>query len=165
MNALVSRRTVMIGGAVAGTVFVSGAGLRWMGAVAPGAMVLSSLEMDIVEAVSEVLFSPGTFAVSGGDGVTSVEVDRLLADVMAPEVGKPFRTMLGALEWGTLISRGTRFSAMPVEGRKEVLDVWASENPTPRRRAFESLQAVLSMAFFRRPEVLERTGWRAGCLP
>jgi len=155
----------MIGGAVAGTVFVAGAGVRWMGTVAPGAMVLSAVEMDVVEAVSEVLFAPGTFEVSGGDGVTSFEVDRLLADVMGPEVAKPFRTMLGALEWGTLISRGTRFSSLPFDGRTEVLDVWASENPTPRRMAFESLQAVLAMAFFRRPEVLARTGWRAGCMP
>lgn len=144
---------------------VSLAGFQWMGRPAPGALLLSSRELEVVEATSEVLFPHGVFPVAGGDGQTAPEVDRLLADVIDPPVVGPFRSMLGALEWGTLVSRGTRFSDLTLAERTEVIDVWASENPTPRRMAFESLQAILAMAFFRRPEVNAAIGWRAGCMP
>ncbi len=154
---------MMIGGTAAGGALVAGAGIGWMGRTASGAAVLSRIELTVLEVVAEVLFPPGIFPVAGGDGYTSQEVDRLLSDVVEPTIVGPFRSMLGALEWGTLVSRGSRFSVLTIAERKEVLNVWASENPMPRRMAFESLQALLSMAFFRRPEVLEATGWRAGC--
>ena len=71
--------------------------------------------------------------------------------------------MLAALEWGTLVSRGTRFSELTQDEAAHVIDIWASENPAPRRVAFDSLQALLSMAFLRREEVIETIGWRVGC--
>jgi hypothetical protein len=163
MNALMSRRSLLIMGVTAGGTLALGASWRVMGTTAPGAILLSTLELDIVEAAAAVLFPPGLFPSAGGDGKTAPEVDRLLAEVIDPPAVGPFRAMLGALEWGTLISRGTRFSAMPAKEAKEVLDVWASENPFPRRIAFDSLQAVLAMAFLRRPEVNAAIGWRAGC--
>ena len=164
MNALTSRRSVLIMGVAAGGALSLGVSVRWMGATAPGAILLSQLELDVVESAAAVLFPPGLFPSAGGDGKTAPEVDRLLAEVLDPPTVGPFRAMLGALEWGTLISRGTRFSAMERVEAKEVLDVWASENPFPRRVAFESLQAVVAMAFLRRPEVNAAIGWRAGCL-
>ena len=90
----------MIGGTVAGGALVAGAGVSWMGQVAPGASVLSRVELSVLEGVAEVLFPTGVFPVAGGDGRTSIEVDRLLMDVMDPSVTGPFRSMLGALEWG-----------------------------------------------------------------
>jgi len=163
MSALTTRRSLLIMGVTAGGALTLGASYRWMGATAPGALLLSQLELDVVEAAAAVLFPPGLFPSAGGDGKTAPEVDRLVAEVLDPPTVAPFRAMLGALEWGTLISRGTRFSAMELSEAKEVLDVWASENPFPRRIAFDSLQAVLGMAFLRRPEVNEAIGWRAGC--
>jgi hypothetical protein len=163
MNTLVTRRSVLVAGASAGALLSLSFGFKWMGRPAPNFKVLSQVELDVVEKASGVLFPPGIFTISGGDGLTAPEVDRLLADVVDPNVVSPFRGMLGALEWGTLVSRGQRFSSLTVEEAKDVLDVWASENPFPRRVAFDSLQAILGLAFLRRSEVLDDIGWRAGC--
>ena len=163
MNPLVTRRSVLVAGASAGALLSLGFGFQWMGRPAPHSKVLSQTEMDVVERAAGVLFPPGIFSISGGDGLTAPEVDRLLAEVVDPNVVSPFRGMLGALEWGTLVSRGQRFSTLSVADAKDVLDVWASENPFPRRIAFDSLQAILGLAFLRRAEVLDDIGWRAGC--
>jgi hypothetical protein len=163
MGALISRRTVLISGVTAGSLMAVAGGLFVETRPAVGALVLSQAELDVVESAARVLFPPGFFAASGGDGETATEVDRLLADVIDPPAVVPFRAMLGALEWGTLVSRGTRFSLLSTEEAKHVLDIWASENPAPRRVAFDSLQAILGMAFLRRPRVIEAIGWRAGC--
>jgi hypothetical protein len=163
MNALVSRRKVMIGGVAAGSVIIAGGAFQLGFRAAPGALVLSQFEINVVEQASRVLFPDGFFPSAGGDGDTAQAVDWLLAEVIDPPAVGPFRSMLAALEWGTLVSRGTRFSALSVSEAKDVLDIWSSENPAPRRVAFDSLQAVLGMAFLRRPEVLEAIGWRAGC--
>ena len=163
MNALVSRRSVLVGGVAAGGLLVAGGALVVSGEAAPGASVLSQAELDVVEQAARILFPSGYFPVAGGDGVTAAEVDGLLAEVIDPPAVAPFRSMLGALEWGTLISRGTRFSKKSTSEAREVLYVWSSENPAPRRVAFDSLQAILGMAFLRRPEVNAAIGWRAGC--
>jgi len=163
MGSLVSRRTVLFSGVAAGGVLAAAGGLRWARTPAVGFLVLSRPEIGIVEATSRILFPPGIFPVAGGDGQTAPEVDRILAEVIEPKTVAPFRTMLAALEWGTLVSRGTRFSQLQPDEAKHVLDVWGSENPFPRRVAFDSLQAVIGMAFLRRREVLDAIDWRTGC--
>jgi len=163
VNALVTRRSILIGGVTAGGLMAVGASIFIGSEVAPGFMVLSQIESDVVEQAARVLFPPGFFPSIGGDGATAPEVDWLLSEVIDPPAVVPFRSMLSALEWGTLVSRGTRFSKLTLEEAKDVLDIWASENPAPRRVAFDSLQAVLGMAFLRRPEVNSAIGWRAGC--
>ena len=162
--ALISRRSLMIGGVAAGGLMAAAGGAWLKMGPAPGFVVLSAFEVAVGEQATRILFPTGFFAASGGDGNTAPAVDLLLAEVIDPPAVAPFRSMLAALEWGTLISRGTRFSRLAVDEAKNVLDVWASENPTPRRVAFDSLQAVLGMAFLRRPEVNAGIGWRAGCL-
>ena len=163
MNAIVSRRAVLAGGVAAGSLLVGGGTFVLSSRPAPGAVVLSEGELAVIEQAARVLFPPGIFPVSGGDGQTAPAVDGLLAEVIDPPAVVPFRSMLAALEWGTLISRGTRFSELTEEEAAHVIDVWASENPAPRRVAFDSLQALLSMAFLRRPAVIEAIGWRVGC--
>jgi hypothetical protein len=163
MRTLVSRRSVLVSGVAAGGLLAAGGWVRWARKPAEGALVLSAPEIEVVEAATRVLFPPGVFPIAGGDGKTAPEVDRILAEVIDPRAVAPFRTMLGALEWGTLISRGSRFSELTPDEAKHVLDVWGSENPFPRRVAFDSLQAVIGMAFLRRPEVLKEIGWRTGC--
>ena len=163
MGTLVSRRSLLLSGVAAGGLLAAGGGIRWARQPAAGALVLSQPEHEVVEAAARVLFPPGFFPVSGGDGKTAPEVDRILAQVIDPRAVAPFRTMLGALEWGTLVSRGNRFSQLTPAEATHVLDVWGSENPFPRRVAFDSLQAVIGMAFLRRPEVLEAVDWRTGC--
>ena len=164
MYNLVTRRSVMVSGVLAGGIIVTGGAFRWTSAPGRGMQLLSPQEVGVVEAAAAVLFPRGQFPVFGGDGRTAPEVDRILAEVLEPQAVVPFRSMLGALEWGTLISRGTRFSQLSTEEATHVLDVWGSENPFPRRIAFDSLQAIIGMAFLRRPEVLEWVDWRTECL-
>ena len=163
MNSLVTRRTLLVTGASAGAILSLGFGFKWMGRPASNSKLLSQLEIDVVEKAAGVLFPAGVFSIAGGDGFTAPEVDRLLADVVDPNVVTPFRAMLAALEWGTMVSRGQPFSSLTNAEAKDVLDIWASENPFPRRIAFDSLQAILGLAFLRRAEVLEDIGWRTGC--
>ena len=147
MGSLVSRRTVLFSGVAAGGGLAVAGGFRWARTPAAGFSILGRPEIGVVEATSQILFPPGVFPVAGGDGKTAPEVDRILAEVIDPNAVGPFRTMLAALEWGTLVSRGTRFSQLEPDEAKHVLDVWGSENPFPRRVAFDSLQAVIGMAF------------------
>ena len=163
MGELISRRSILVGGVTAGALMAASGAFVTMSRPAAGAQVLSAVELDVIEAAARVLFPPGFFGAVGGDGKTAPEVDRLLNEVIDPPAVGPCRSMLGALEWGTLISRGTRFSQLSIDEARHVLDIWASENPAPRRVAFDSLQAILGMAFLRRPEVIRGIGWRAGC--
>ena len=164
MYSLVTRRSVLLSGVLAGGAMVVGGGIRWASVPGEGLKVLSSPESGVVEKAAAVLFPTGVFPISGGDGKTAPEVDRILAEVLEPSAVVPFRTMLGALEWGTLVSRGTRFSRLTADEAAHVLDVWGSENPFPRRIAFDSLQAIIGMAFLRRPEVIASVGWKTECL-
>lgn len=163
MNALVSRRSLIIGSVAAGGIIAAGGSLAWLRGPAPGLKILAKRETDIVEAVARVLFPPGHFSVHGGDGGTAPVVDDLLGWAIDPMAVAPFRYLLRAIEWGTFVSRGERFSDMEPELAREVLTVWGSAKPFPRRMAFTSLQALMGMAFFRRPEVATEIGWRAGC--
>ncbi len=163
MKELISRRSLLLTGVAAGGVIAAGGTLAWLGAAASGLRVFTADEVEIVESIAAVLFPVGYFPVAGGDGRTAPEVDRLLSEMVDPVTVAPFRYLLRALEWGTFVSRGQRFTQLDPVTAKEVVDVWASENPFPRRMAFTSVQALLGLAFFRRPEVAKAIGWRAGC--
>ena len=130
METLVGRRTILLSGVVAGSMLAVGGTIQWVSRAAAGASVLSQAEIDIVEAIGRALFPAGFFPVSGGDEETSREVDRILAHVIEPNAVTPFRTMLGALEWGTLVSRGTRFSKLDPKAQY-VLSL--GFDPFPRR--------------------------------
>ncbi len=116
-----------------------------------------------MEAIARVMFPPGHFPVEGGDGGTAPVVDQLLNEAIDPMAVSPFRYLLRAIEWGTFVSRGQRFSDLDLDTAQEVLAIWGSANPFPRRMAYTSMQALMGMAFFRRPEVAKAIGWRAGC--
>ena len=51
-----------------------------------------------------------------------------------------------------------RFSSLPPEQRVEVLEGWAGSRLFPRRLAFLSLRAILTMGYFADPVVLRRLG-------
>lgn len=162
MGALITRRRLLLAGMAVG-VATCAASLARLGAPAPGYRVLAPREVEIIEAIARVLFPPGVFPVAGGDGGTAARVDQVLAETIDPAGVAPFRYLLRAIEIGTLFSRGVPFADLPPDEAKAVLDVWASEDPLPRRIASDTFKVVLGMAFFRRPEVMARIGWRAGC--
>lgn len=162
MFALVSRRRLLRAGLAVGAATAFGAGLRLDGA-AIDARILSAEEMAIVRAVAEAMFPGWPMPLDGVAAGVAEEVDRLVGDVMVEPHASGFRYVLRALEWGTLASRGVRFSQLTVEERTEVLDAWADPVMLPRRVAHDSLKLILGMAYFSHPAVLEHIGWRATC--
>ena len=99
MNAIVSRRAVLVGGVTAGSLLAGAAVFTFASRPAAGAAVLSEIELAVVEQAARVLFPAGIFPVAGGDGQTGPAVDALLAEVIDPPAVAPFRSMLAALEW------------------------------------------------------------------
>jgi len=91
------------------------------------------------------------------------EVDRLLADIVEEPAQSAFRYILRAMEWGTLASRGKRFSQLSPEERAEVLDVWSDPAVMPRRAGLDLLRTLFGMAYFSNRQVLDHMGWRTGC--
>lgn len=133
------------------------------GVPAPGAKVLGARELDVLRSLAEVMFPAGTFPIDGVQAGVAEEVDRIVADVLEPVHAGGFRTLLHTLEWGTLASRGTRFTELPFDERAEVVRIWSDPTVFTRRIAGDALKVVLGMAYFAHPEVLRRIGWSLGC--
>lgn len=163
MNALVSRRRLLTAGLCAAAAAGAAGLLGRLPSPGSGFAVLSAGEARIVEAVAAVLFPPGHFPVTGGDGGTAPAVDRYMQDFMDPAAVGPFRYLLRALNLGTLVSRGLPFFSLQADEAADVLAVWSSEDPAPRRLVQDSFRVVVGGAFLRRPEVLTALGWRLGC--
>ena len=164
MFALVSRRSLLLT-AMAVATAAGGAGLAWHGSPAEGYGVLTKTEVKSIEAIARVLFPPGIFDVSGGDGGTAPMVDALLDGVLDPLAVDGFRYLLRTIELGTIVARGRSFSSLSTDEAEQVLAIWASDEPFPRRLASDSFKVIVGMAFFRRPEVIAQIGWRSGCVP
>lgn len=119
--------------------------------------------MGVVTALAEVMFPGAPFPVSGVEAGVEAEVDRIVAEVIAPVQAAAFRYLLRLLEWGTMASRGQRFSALSPPERREVLAVWGQPASLPRRVASDALKAVMGMAYFSNPLVLDHMGYRSTC--
>ncbi|MCB9777975.1 MAG: hypothetical protein H6742_05380 [Alphaproteobacteria bacterium] len=163
MNALVTRRSLLLTAAAAAAAGTAGAMVH-LPRAADGFRILSRREAAVVEALAAVLFPPGIFPVHGGDGGTAPMVDQVLSSALPPAAVPPFRYVLRAIQTGTLIARGRHFSDLPPDEAREVVSVWAGDDPMPRRLASDSVRFVLGTAFLRRPEVKAAIGFRAECL-
>lgn len=163
MNALVSRRRLLQGGLVAGVAVALGVTVR-LDAAAPGFRVLSGEELGVVHALAEAMFPGDPFPLDGIEAGVPETVDRIVGDVLEPVQQAAFRYVLRVLEYGTLASRGVRFSRLPAEERREVLDVWSDPALLPRRVSADAIKLVLGMAYFNHPAVLAHIGWRKGCV-
>lgn len=157
------RRVVLAGAALGGAGLVGGAVGLHLDAPAPGARALSLAELGTVRAVGEVLFPAGVFPIDGGHPAVLAEVDRVVADTLDALRGRLFRYVLRTLEYGTVATRGARFSALDVETRREVFERWADPHVLVRRVSWDSVRVILGMAFFVQPEVADAMGWRALC--
>jgi hypothetical protein len=162
---VLTRRRVLIGGVAAVAAGSGVAGLAGWGATvpAPGARVLSAVELAVVGGIAEVMFPGAPFPVDGIEAGVPEEVDRILADVLQPVHAAGFRAFVQSLEWGTLASRGKRFSVLSREERADVLERWLSPDIFARRVAADALRIILGMAYFAHPAVLAHMGWRAEC--
>lgn len=157
-----TRRRLLVGGVAA--IAIGGATeVRRATARDPGAHALSSRELAIVGAIATAMFPGAPFPVDGLEAGVPAEVDRLVAEVLAPIHATGFRTLLQTLEWGTLASRGTPFSALSLTDRAEVLELWLTPDVFTRRLAADSFRIILGMAYFSHPAVLDHIGWRTEC--
>ncbi|MFT5685311.1 MAG: hypothetical protein ACI8RZ_006262 [Myxococcota bacterium] len=163
MGVPITRRGVLLSGALFGAALLIGR-VIWLAPPAPGMRVLSAREASIIEAIAAVLFPPGTFSVHGGDGGTAPRLDVLLDEMLDELAADGFRYLLRAMEVGTLVARGVPFSGLPVDEAREVIDIWFSEEPAPRRMVSDSFKVLLGISFLNRPEVVAEIGWRRGCI-
>lgn len=130
---------------------------------APGAQVLSRRELQIVAAVAEAMFPGGHGLPSAAEARVAERVDGLVAWLLEGPQPAAFRYALRVLEVGTEVSRGSCFSSLTVDERREVLAIWMDPDVLPRRLMGDAFRTVLSMAYFDDPGVRAATGWRAGC--
>lgn len=161
-TALVHRRSFLKGTFALGATLALGSAVV-LPSAAPGLRALSAREGEIVAAVAEVLFPGAPFPVSGVEAGIVAEVDRIVDDSITDAAAVLFRYLLRTLEWGTLVSRGSRFTELSLDDRAEVLGVWHEPGVLPRKIAFDALRAILAMAYFSHPEVRAHIGWRAEC--
>ena len=162
-TALGSRRRLLLWGLGAG-VAVSAIGVGTMRGTmaADGLLVLSAEEATVLEAVAMVMF-PGThLALSAREANIIPAADRFVSDLPEAHVAG-FRVLLRGLEWGTLVSRGRRFTRLPAAEQREVFEVWSDPVLLPRRIAADAIKMIISTAYFSNPDVLKAIGWRATC--
>lgn len=167
-TALVSRRDLLrrgllVGGLVAAAGGVGLGSAMWLAPAAPGMRVLSAAEVRIVAAIADTMFPKGAMPLSGVEAGVVETVDALL-DGGFPDVHcMGLRYILRTLEWGTLASRGVRFSEASVEVRAEVIETWREPSVLVRRVASDALTMVFGMAYFQNAQVQGAIGYRAAC--
>jgi hypothetical protein len=161
---VLSRRRILQGSAVFAALAAAGAGVvTWNLQPAPGAAQLSVNELEVVRCVALVFFPGAPFPLDGEQAGVPLEVDRILNELMHPLHARGFRALLQTLEWGTLASRGVRFSELPRGIQAEVLTVWGDPTVFERRVVADALRLVLGMAYFQDERILAHLGWRTGC--
>lgn len=164
MISWISRRAVLAGGG--SLLAASTVGGVWTAApknAAEGMQALSALECEVVAALADAFFPGVHFPLSGTQAGVPAAVDRIVAEVLEPVHAQGFRAILRALEWGTVASRGRRFTGLTRSEQLDVLETWTEPTVLPRRVAGDSLKAVLGMAYFAHPDIQAAMGWRVGC--
>ena len=121
-------------------------------------MKFTQSELTILRALGESALPAGEVLTSPREG-TYRRVERFF-DGLAPAVAQGYRTLLWALELGTLASTGSRFSALSVERRLRVLDSW--NHSETKRLPLRGLLIPLKIAHFDDPQVYAAIGCRYG---
>jgi len=162
-SSLVTRRSLIASGLMLG-VAATGGRVWWTFRRAPQARVLSQDELDVVTALSEVLFPGAPMPLSGLQAGVPMEVDRIVAEVFDTLRATGFRAALKVLQLGTVATWGKTFSKLNMDERRQVLTVWADPDIIPRRIALDGFNAVLGMAYWQHPTIIEHLGWKV-CSP
>ena len=158
-----TRRQVLIGGTLATGVLAVGAGIYLPGPAA-GRSVLSTGELAVVGALAVVMFPPGyALGIDADQADIPHRVDALLVDTIDPTMARSFRYLLRGIEWGTVALAGSRFTRCSLEKRRELMARWDRPGSWVGRVTGASVRAVLGMAYFNHPDVLDAVGWRVGC--
>lgn len=163
------RRRLLVGAAASG-LFVAGGGLLWKFGLksqvpAPGLKALSVADRETIEAIAEVFF-PGDDDLPSGRDVKVVEAFDAYVAGLPGQLGMLMRLLVQGIEWGAVLatSRFERFSKLPFEYRREVLDAWESSPIYARRSGFLSLKLAMGMGYYEDDSVRSAIGWYVPCL-
>ena len=125
-----------------------------------GHQTLAPRESGFIEAAALAMFPPGgALEPSGLDADVPGYVDGYVAQVPA-RIRLLMRALFALFEHATLVfpapGRGgrRRFSVLSVEQRRAVLASWEESRSYPRRVAFTSLRAILTLGYLAHPAVL-----------
>ncbi len=159
-----SRRALLLSGSALAGLTAVGVPISVLPGAAPGFRLLSGGEIELVAAIGEAFFPPGSpLGISATDVDLPVLVDGLMAEELDPVVQPVFRYLLRAIDAGTLASRGASYASLSLEERRSVIETWSDNAIFPRRLAYDALKSVLGMAFFNAPAVTDRIGWMSTC--
>lgn len=164
------RRRLLVGAAASG-LFVAGGGLLWkfggLGSQvpAPGLSALSVADRDTIEAIAEIFF-PGEDDLPSGRDVKVVEAFDAYVASLPGQLSMLMRLLIQGIEWGAVLStsRFERFSRLPFDVRREVLDAWESSEIYARRSGFLSLKLAMGMSYYEDDSVRSAIGWYVPCL-
>lgn len=160
-TSLVSRRTLLRAGVLAAGVGVT-ARLLYLGAAAPGRVVVNEHGLEIIEALGELYFPEGNaLGLSWRDVDLPSRVDAILAQTLDPAAAEGFRYLLRGLDYASVVTHSSRFCVATVEQRAAILDAWEAELPT--RLGLSALKSVIGMAFFNHMGVREAVGFASRC--
>lgn len=130
----------------------------------PGLRQLSSHEQAFVRAAADAVFpSGGALPLSGSEAGSVAHVDRYVAS-LAPRSRVLIRLLFFLLEHATLFFPAPgwdgirRFTKLSPAQRVAVLDGWGRSTLAARRTVFQSLRAIVTMAYFANAAVLRGMG-------
>lgn len=130
------------------------------GARDPAYPQLSAREQAFLRAASDAVFPPGgPIPHSGTEAGALGHVDRFLGGI-APRTRVLIRLLFFLIEHATIffpapgLAGIRRFTALSLPQQQAVLDGWGRSRNAARRTIFQSLRAILTMAYFASPAVL-----------
>jgi hypothetical protein len=127
--------------------------------------VLAAREVALINAVADALYpAGGPIPESGVDAGVSRYLDRLVA-AQDTRNRRLMHALFFLVEQATLVFPGPgglsgfrRFSALAVDQQVAVLEGWGRSRLFPRRLAFTSLRALVTLGYFAHPPVMRALG-------
>ena len=121
--------------------------------------------MHAARAIAEALFPPGSaFRLDGPRARVAEALDEHLARMPARE-RRLVRAGIRAIEYGSVLAGGSRFSRLPLGDRIEALRAEQDSDSRVRSLAFMGLKGIFGLLYFEMDEVLAELGWTLGCTP
>lgn len=165
-GALVTRRRLMLGGVALGVAAAGGflATQVPLEPAAPGRAVLSDADAVLITALGQCIFPVGNPIGVDWDQVDGTAlVDHVLDFTLSDQAVAPFRHSLRGLDWAARMGHGAPLVDLSPGDRLELLLAWSVPTATARRLAVDGVKAVLGLAFFNHPQVLDAVGFNSRC--
>lgn len=170
------RGALLTGGLVVAGVLVRVAQLLGEGA-APGRKVVSTREERTIVALIEAML-PGEVSLADGEAAPAsgelmppgdvVFILGYLDDFLAgsdPDVRLLFKSTVQLVEEQARLTQLAPFSSLSLAARQAEVRAWEQTPTYLKRSAFQSVKAVIAMAYFEQPEAAQAVGWYVGCAP